>query len=178
MSKLVKQMQMEALKKTFGQTRDLVLLAMSGVKARDETQIRLQLRKKNVRLHRVKNSLAARVFNELGIRGLDEHLRGPITVAWGSTSIADLTKALDEWIQREKKIQPKVAVADGNVVTYEEAKRFPTRAQAIGEVLGLLLSPARLVLGQVVCAGGRLAGQIQTLAERPSAGASGNEGAS
>jgi len=150
MSKLVKQMQMEALKKTFGQTRDLVLLAMSGVKARDETQIRLQLRKKNVRLHRVKNSLAARVFNELGIRGLDEHLRGPTTVAWGSTSIADLT----------------------------EAKRFPTRAQAIGEVLGLVLSPARLVLGQVVSAGGRLAGQIQTLAERPSAGASGNEGAS
>lgn len=172
MSKLVKKMQMDALKATFGQTRDLVLLSMSGVKARDENQIRLQLRKKNIRLHTVKNSLAARVFKELGIPGLDDYLRGPTTVAFGPSSIADLSKALDEWIQREKKIQPKVAVADGAVVPFEAAKKFPTRAQAIGEVLALVLSPARVVLGQVSGAGGRLAGVVKTLSERKEESAS------
>ncbi|MCS6976786.1 MAG: 50S ribosomal protein L10 [Gemmatales bacterium] len=166
MSKLVKKMQMDALKATFKDTRDLVLLSMSGIKARDENQIRLQLRKKNIRLHTVKNSLAARVFKDLGIQGLDAHLNGPTTIAWGASSIADLSKAIDEWIQREKKIQPKIAVADGAVVPFEAAKKFPTRAQAIGEVLALVLGSARRVLGQVTGAGGRLAGVVQTLAER------------
>lgn len=166
MSKLVKKMQMDALKATFGQTRDLVLISMTGVKARDENQIRLQLRKKNIRLHTVKNSLAARVFKDLGINGLEDHLRGPTTIAWGASSIADLSKAIDEWIQREKKIQPKVAVADGAVVPFEAAKKFPTRAQAIGEVLALVLGPARKVLGQVTGAGGRLAGVVQAIADR------------
>lgn len=166
MSKLVKKMQMDALKATFGQTRDLVLISMTGVKARDENQIRLQLRKKNIRLHTVKNSLAARVFKDLGINGLEDHLRGPTTIAWGASSIADLSKAIDEWIQREKKIQPKVAVADGAVVPFEAAKKFPTRAQALGEVLALVLGPARKVLGQVTGAGGRLAGVVQTIADR------------
>lgn len=166
MSKLVKKMQMDALKATFGQTRDLVLISMTGVKARDENQIRLQLRKKNIRLHTVKNSLAARVFKDLGIHGLEDHLRGPTTIAWGASSIADLSKAIDEWIQREKKIQPKVAVADGAVVPFEAAKKFPTRAQAIGEVLALVLGPARKVLGQVTGAGGRLAGVVQAIADR------------
>jgi large subunit ribosomal protein L10 len=166
MSKLVKKMQMDALKATFGQTRDLVLISMTGVKARDENQIRLQLRKKNIRLHTVKNSLAARVFKDLGINGLEDHLRGPTTIAWGASSIADLSKAIDEWIQREKKIQPKVAVADGAVVPFEAAKKFPTRAQALGEVLALVLGPARKVLGQVTGAGGRLAGVVQSIADR------------
>ncbi len=166
MSKLVKKMQMDALKATFGQTRDLVLISMTGVKARDENQIRLQLRKKNIRLHTVKNRLAARVFKDLGINGLEDHLRGPTTIAWGASSIADLSKAIDEWIQREKKIQPKVAVADGAVVPFEAAKKFPTRAQAIGEVLALVLGPARKVLGQVTGAGGRLAGVVQAIADR------------
>src|SRR5262245_45746680 len=141
MSKLIKQMQMDALKKTFGEMRDLVLLSISGVNGVAENQARLQLRKKNIRLHTVKNSLAARVFKDLGINGLDEHLKGPITVAWGSTSIADLSKSLDDWAKKDKKVLPRIAVADGAVVTFDTAKKFPTKAQAIGEIIGLILGP-------------------------------------
>jgi large subunit ribosomal protein L10 len=166
MSKLVKQMQMDALKKTFGDARDLVLVSISGVAATAENQMRLQFRKKNIRLHTVKNSLAARVFKDMGINGLDEHLKGPITVAWGSSSIADLSKAVDDWAKKEKKVLPRVAVADGTVVSFEAAKKFPTRAQAIGEVIGLLLGPARQVIGQLTGAGGMLAGQVKTIADR------------
>lgn len=167
MSKLVKQMQMDALKKTFGDTRDLVLLSISGVNAVAENQARLQLRKKNIRLHTVKNSLAARVFKDMGLNGLEEHLKGPITVAWGSSSIADLSKQIDDWAKKEKKVLPKIAVADGAVVPFETAKKFPTRAQAIGEVIGLILGPGRQIVAQLMGPGGKVAGQIKTIADRP-----------
>jgi large subunit ribosomal protein L10 len=167
MSKLVKQMQMDALKKTFGEVRDLVLLSVTGVSATAENQMRLQLRKKNIRLHTVKNSLASRVFKDMGINGLDEHLKGPITVAWGSTSIADLSKQIDAWAKKEKQVQPRIAVADGAVVPFDAAKKFPTREEAIGRVVTLLLSPARRIAGQIRSPATRVASQLKTISERP-----------
>jgi large subunit ribosomal protein L10 len=167
MSKQVKQMQMDALKKSFGETRDLVLLTITGVPATVENQIRLQLRKKNIRLHTVKNSLAARVFEELGIKGLDPFLKGPTTVAWGAGGIAELSKQIDEWVKKEKKIQPKTAVADGTPVPFDQAKKFPTRQEAIARVVMLMLSPAARVAGQLRGPASRLASQVKSVSEKP-----------
>ena len=64
MSKLVKKMQMDSLSQSLGETRDMVLLNMSGVPAKEENTMRLALRKKNVRLQLVKNALARRVLKE------------------------------------------------------------------------------------------------------------------
>ncbi|MER3416023.1 MAG: 50S ribosomal protein L10 [Gemmataceae bacterium] len=166
MSKPVKRMQMDALKQTFQSVRDMVLLSMSGIPAAEETRLRLALRRKNVRLHMVKNTLAAKVFQELGLGGLEPYLRGPTTVAWGSDSIAELSKTLDEWLQKTDKIKAKVAVAEGTIVPFEQAKRFPTRQEAIARVVQLVLAPAMRVAGQLRSPGARLASQIKSLAER------------
>lgn len=169
MSKKVKQMQMDALRDTFGTTRDLVLLSISGLGAVAENQMRLALRKKNIRLHTVKNSLAARVFTELGIRGLDESMQGPTTVAWGGPSIADLSKEIDAWIQKNQKaIKAKAAVADGAVVTFDAAKRFPTREGAIARVVALALSPAARLVSMLTGPAATIAAQLKTLGEKSS----------
>ncbi len=66
MSKVIKQMQMDALKKDFNGVRDMVLLNIVGLGAIPENQIRLGQRKKGIRLQQVKNSLARRTFGEMG----------------------------------------------------------------------------------------------------------------
>ena len=63
MSKQIKQMEMDALGKVFEGVRDLVALSISGLDSRADNQLRLNLRKKNIRLHVVKNSLARRVLS-------------------------------------------------------------------------------------------------------------------
>jgi large subunit ribosomal protein L10 len=128
--------------------------------------MRLKFRKQNIRLHTVKNSLAARVFKDLGINGLDSHFAGTTTVAWGSTSIADLSKQIDNWAKTEKKVQPRVAVADGAVVPFEAAKKFPTRAEALGRIAALILSPGAQLAGMLKGPGGTLAGQIKSIGEK------------
>jgi large subunit ribosomal protein L10 len=166
MSKQVKQMEMVSLKSTFGEVRDLVLLSISGVEAQAENQMRLGLRKKNIRLHMVKNSLVAQVLSDLGITGLDPYLKGPTTLVWGLAGIADLSKEINVWIRKYNKIQPKAAVADGVVITFDQAKKFPTRAEAIARAAGLALSPASRLVSQLRGPGSRLASQLKTMAEK------------
>jgi large subunit ribosomal protein L10 len=166
MSKAIKQMQMDSLKKTFGGLRDLVLLSVSGVPSTAENQMRLTLRKKNIRLQTVKNSLATRVFKELGLSGLEVHCSGPTTVAWGSSSIADLTKELDALAKKNDKIKPRAAVAEGAVITFEAAKKFPTRAEALSRIAGMILAPGGRLAGMLKGPAATLAGQIKSIGDK------------
>jgi len=166
MSKQIKQMQMDAMKTAFTGVRDMVLMNVNGLSAMTENQMRLQLRQKNVRMQTVKNSLALRVFADLGLKGLEPHFIGPTTVAWGSASIADLSKLIDGYARKDKKIKPKTAVADGAIVPFEAAKKFPTREEAIGRIIMLALSPAGRVASMLKGPASRVSGQIKSISEK------------
>jgi large subunit ribosomal protein L10 len=165
MSKQIKQMEMDTLKATFGEVRDLVLLSASGLDAQTDNQIRLRLRKKNIRLQVVKNSLAHRVFDEMGLK-LADAWSGPTLVAWGAGSVAELARELDAVIGKTDKIKVKTGVAEGQEQPFPRLLSMPTRAEAHGRIVGLALSPASRLVGQLKGAAARVAGQIKTLAER------------
>src|SRR5260370_37273867 len=95
MSKLIKQMEMDALEQTFKEVRDLVILSVSGLNSQTDNQLRLGLRKKNIRLKAVKNSLARRVFDRLGMR-LSGGWEAPTPRPWGSGRLAELRPELDK----------------------------------------------------------------------------------
>ena len=63
----------------------------------------------------------------------------------------------------------KGAMAEGQEVTFKQALAMPTRAEAIGRVLSLALSPAQRVASQIVGPAGRVAAQIKTLSEKTEA---------
>jgi large subunit ribosomal protein L10 len=170
MSKQIKQMEMAALGQTFREVRDLVVLSSSGVNAQADNQMRLALRKKNIRLQIVKNSLARRVFDELGMRVTNPaYWTGPTLLAWGGTSLAELSRELDTLIRKNDKFKVKGAVSDGQEVTFKQALTMPTQAEAVGRVVSLALSPATRLVSQILAPAARVAGQIKTLREKPAA---------
>jgi large subunit ribosomal protein L10 len=161
MSKVIKLMQMNAMKDSFKGVRDLVMLNIVGLDAVAENQIRLGLRKKGIRLHTVKNSLARRVFTDMGLN-VTTGFEGATTVAWGGSSIAELSKELEPIVKKhEKKMKVKAAVADGQTVTFDLALKMPTRAEALGHVAMLALAPARRVAAQIVGPASQVCGQIK-----------------
>ena len=161
MSKVMKQMQMDAMKKDFNGVRDLVMLNIVGLDAIAENQIRLGLRKKGIRLQQIKNSLARRVFMDMGLT-IEKAWSGSTTVAWGAGSVAELSKEIDTIRKKyEKKMTVKTAVADGQEVPFATALKMPTKAEAIGRVVMLALSPARRVAGQIVGPASQVCGQIK-----------------
>jgi large subunit ribosomal protein L10 len=165
MSKLIKQMEMDALKKEFQDIRDMVILSASKVSCQEDTQLRATLRKKNIRLRVVKNSLARRVFGELDMN-VNKCWEGPTTLAWGSNSLAELSKELDALIRKNDKIKVKSAVSEGQEIDFKQALAMPTKPEAIGRVIGLALSPATRLLSQILGPATQIAGQIKTLSER------------
>jgi large subunit ribosomal protein L10 len=174
MSKAVKQMEYTALEKTFSGVRDLLLLTPSKIDSGLEYNFRKQLREKKVRVQMVKNSLAQRVFAANGVKLDDKVWTGTTLVAWGADSIKDLSKAVDGLIKEIEKKDPKAkdklkvkqAVADGQSVPMATALTMPTRLEAIGEIIGMILGPASAIAGCLVGPGGQVASQIATIAER------------
>jgi large subunit ribosomal protein L10 len=166
MSKVIKQMQMDALKDNFKDVRDMVLLNIVGLGAIAENQIRLGLRKKGVRLQLVKNSLARRVFADLGLK-MDGVWEGGTTVAWGANSVAELSKEIEAIVKKnEKKMKVKAAVADGQQVAFDLALKMPTKAELQAQILGMVLSVGAQIASQVVGPATEIAGQLKTLSEK------------
>jgi large subunit ribosomal protein L10 len=165
MSKVIKQMEMDALKTTFQDVRDMVILSASKVSCQADTQLRTTLRKKNIRLRVVKNSLARRVFDEMGMR-ITKCWEGPTTLAWGSNSLAELSKELETLTRKNDKIKVKGAVSEGQEIDFKQALAMPTKPEALGRVVGLALSPAARLLSQILGPAAQVAGQIKTLAEK------------
>lgn len=171
MSKVIKQMQLDALKKTFDGVRDMVLLNVVGLSAGVDNALRLDLRKKGIRLQMVKNTLARKVFRDYGLV-VNQGWETPTTIAWGSSSVAELAKEVEAIVKKHDKfMKVKIAVAEGQEVPFAVAIKMPTRVEAIGRVVSLAMSPARRVAGQLGGPAARVASQIKTVSEREPAAA-------
>jgi large subunit ribosomal protein L10 len=169
MSKQVKQMQMDALAKDFAGVKDMVLLSSLGVDVLTENAMRLALRKKNIRLQMVKNSLARRVFTTAGLNFSEETWVGSTVVAWGGDSVKGLSREIETYLKNDKlkgRLRVKTAVAEGAFVPFEQALKMPTRLEAIGEIVGAMMNAGGAIAGCLTGAASQLASQIQTISEK------------
>lgn len=169
MSKYVKELMMDQLRTDLGASTSVLILDLKGLDAISEFQLRRDLRKKKIRLRALKNTLAKRVFSEMGIGGLSRYLEGPSVAAWGGDGVAELAKEVSTRVKTLKKPEIKGGAVDGVVIgpqQVEEITRLPSREVLIGQVIGLLLGPAREVVGLLSSPGNTLAGQLEALAER------------
>jgi large subunit ribosomal protein L10 len=182
MSKYVKEMMMDQLRSDLDGSRSLLILDLKGLDANAELNLRRDLRKKSIRLRVLKNSLARRVFSEMGMDGLSPFLDGPSAVAWGGDGVAELAKEISSQVKKLKKPEIKGGAVDGVVVgpnQVEDITKLPSREVLIGQVIGLLLGPARMTLSLLTSPASTLVGQLEALVERQqgTAGAGGEEAA-
>jgi large subunit ribosomal protein L10 len=169
MSKYVKELMMDQLRSDLGENRSLLVLDLKDLDAIAEHQFRRDLRKKSIRLRVLKNSLARRVFTDLGLNGLSKYLDGPSAIAWGGEGITELAKEVSAKVKTLKKPEIKGGAVEGAVVGPEQVSditRLPSKEVLIGQVIGLLLGPARQVLSLLQSPSSTLVGQLDALAER------------
>ena len=174
MSKVIKRMQLDALKDQFKEVRDYVLLTMTKFSANNENELRTLFAKKDVRLFMVKNSYARLVFKELGLEINDESelWNGPTVLAWGTDSIGQLSRVIDDELTDRKKVARyrnkvtvKGAIVDGSEVDFDFAKKMPTREEAIAKVVMMALAPAARVAGQLTGPAATIVGQIKSIGD-------------
>lgn len=175
MSKLIKGMEIESLRKDFNNVKDLVFLEVQGITAQNNTALRATLRKKKIHFKVVKNTLARMVLKEQGINIAKDsaYLHGPTVLVWGANSIAELCRELETELKNPKTsagykttVKIKGAIADSLLVPFDVAIKMPTREEAIGNIASMLLAPGAKLASQLISVGGIIASQIKTISER------------
>ena len=170
MSKYVKELMMDQLRSDLDGSRSLLILDLKGLDAIAEHQFRRDLRKKSIRVRALKNSLARRVFTEMGMDGLSKYLEGPSVLVWGGEGVGELAKEVSTQVKTLKKPQIKGGAVDGVVIgpsQVEDITKLPSREQLIGRVVSLALGPVQRILSLANAPAGDLMAQFKTMSEGP-----------
>jgi large subunit ribosomal protein L10 len=168
MSKVVKELMIDGIKRVVGDAREVLVVDVSKVDAVNANKLRLALRKKNIRLLGVKNAVARQALKQIGLSGVGQALVGPSTLAFGGEDIVALSRELTEWAAKIKVIEIKGGGLGETPLTapdVETLSKSPGRKEMLSQLVGLILSPGRQLSGAMLGAGGKLAGQVAKLAE-------------
>ncbi|HEY3969679.1 MAG TPA: 50S ribosomal protein L10 [Planctomycetaceae bacterium] len=169
MSKRIKDMLTVALRERLGEHRDILVVDNSKLDGVTANTMRNKLRKNNIRMLWIKNSLARKVLSELGLAGLDPYLAGPSTLVFGGPDIVALSKEITKWAKDVEALQIKGGVVEGNSIDKSQVvalSKSPSREELLGKVVTLMLSPGAKLAGALLGSGGTIVGQIKSIAEK------------
>lgn len=170
MSKPIKEMIMRDYGSRIGDTQDAMLISIRGVNAIATTKIRNSLAKKQIRVTVVRNSLARKTFEGTGLEPLSKLLTGSSALAYGGQSVVEVAREIVGLLKEIPDLELKGAVLDGQLFEgkagVEELSKFPTREEAIGQVVTLIVSPARKLVAQLQGPGSAIASIIKTIEEK------------
>jgi large subunit ribosomal protein L10 len=144
MPKKLNHLEREELKKTFGGLAGGVLVNYQGLPSEETYALRKELHQKKIQMRVVKNSLAERAFQELGI---ELGLKGPVAICTNDDPPA-VAKALVEYRKKNKKtkLEIKGGLLGKKVLDAKEVSdlaQLPGKDQLRAQVVGTLAAPIR-----------------------------------
>lgn len=142
-----------------------------GINAIKTNLIRRRLHEKGLRMTVVKNTLARRaVGDQSKIKGFDKLLEGPSAVIYGKASISTMARLLLDEKKNDEAIELRGMFFDGEVYIgdagVKQVSKLPTREEAIGQVVALLLSPGKNLAGIFKGQAGKVASLIKAVEEK------------
>ncbi len=140
----------QEIKGKFEQAHSAIFLDYRGLTVAEVTDLRNQVRAAGVEYVVLKNTMIDLAVKELGITGLDEHLKGPTAVAFGMTDAVAPAKVLTEFIKKVKKTSIKCGVVEGTVIDakgVQALSELPPKEVLIAKMMGSLNAPITNFVG-------------------------------
>lgn len=161
----------ETLTAQLSSNDNIYLADISGLDAGKTTNLRRACFKAGVQLSVVKNTLLKKAMESSGkdFGELTEILQGSTSLMFSETGnapakvIKEFRKKSDKPLLKGAYIQESIYVGDNQLDSLVELK---SREELIGEVIGLLQSPAKNVISALKSGGSTIAGLVKTLSER------------
>lgn len=168
MSKVVKDMMIEAIRDRVGDTRDFLVIDSSRLDAISDNRFRLALQEKGIAVLRVKNTLAEKALTQLGTGSIAHVSDGPSALVWGGEDAVALSKEITRWAKELEPLEIKGASIDGqplNAKQVDSLSKSPGRLELLSQLSGQLLSPGAKLAAALLGPGGTLQGQLKTMSE-------------
>ena len=161
----------ETLTAQLSSNDNIYLADISGLDAGKTTNLRRACFKAGVQLSVVKNTLLKKAMesSDKDFGELTEILQGSTSLMFSETGnapakvIKEFRKKSDKPLLKGAYIQESIYVGDNQLDSLVELK---SREELIGEVIGLLQSPAKNVISALKSGGSTIAGLVKTLSER------------
>ncbi len=170
MSKYVKSLMTDNLRDRLQNVHDALLVNMVGLDANTNTRLRAELRRKNIQVVVVKNSMAARATEGTPLAPLFTGVSGTAAICWGAEDIVSLAKEITKLAKDDalKPFEARGGVMDGEQLSgpqVEAVSKWPSRTEQLSLLLGQILSPGANLVSQLNSVGGALASQIEQKGE-------------
>ncbi|HOP62291.1 MAG TPA: 50S ribosomal protein L10 [Spirochaetota bacterium] len=160
--------EVESLKAKLQERGNVILTDYSGVKVNDIIVLRRQLAEKDAQYKVVKNNLFRKALEESGYKNIDEHLKGPIGVAFAGEQVGEVAKVLKEFAEKNDKFSFFAGILENTVYGKEQIKQIaslPSKEALLSQTMSLVNGPARSIatgMNQIMAS---LARGIQAVAE-------------
>ncbi|MBN1884928.1 MAG: 50S ribosomal protein L10 [Candidatus Krumholzibacteriota bacterium] len=146
MVKPIKKERVEDLKELVKGAKSIVLNDFTGLNVADISELRRVCRENDIKFLVVKNTLAKRGFNDLGITELDPLLEGPTAIAVSDEDEAAPAQLLKKFAAEYELPRFKGAYVAGRVFTEKETERLaslPPRDILIAQTVSTFQAPLR-----------------------------------
>ncbi len=159
------------LTEKFNSTNVLYIADTSSIGAIDTNNFRRELFKAGIEMRVVKNTLASKAMRNSGkdFGELENVLKGTSALMFSENmkapaqAILKFRKKGDRPILKGAYIDSAVFIGDDQLVSLSNLK---SKEDLVGEVIGMLLSPAQNVISALQSGGGTIAGIVKTLSEK------------
>ena len=138
------------LQAKFADAKAAVLSDYCGLNVQEMSELRGMLRKTDVELHVVKNTLARRAVESTHLKPLAEYVKGPTAVALAIDDAVGMAKLLTEYTRKEPKLEIRVGMVEGRVLTAEQliqVAELPPREVLVAQMLGAMQNPISGLVG-------------------------------
>jgi len=167
MSKKIKEMMVKDYQGRIAGAEEAMLISIRGVKAIPTSKLRRGLAGKKIRITVMRNTLAKKAFAGTKLDPLSKLLTGPSALVYGGASIVEVAREVVRLIAGIPELELKGAILDGQLFEGKkgvtELSKFPTKDEAIANVVTLVVSPGRKLLAQIKGPGATVAGIIKSI---------------
>jgi large subunit ribosomal protein L10 len=180
MSKFVKDLVTDQLKRELSDVQDMLLVNVVGLSANRTSALRKALRQRNIKLMVVKNSLARRATEGTQLAAAFEGSQGTLAMVWGASDIVALAKEVVK-LAADKEyalFEARGGVMGGTRLQPQEVSqvsKWPSREEQLSILVGQILAPGARLASQLIAGGGALASQIKQHSESKEEAAGGAE---
>ena len=133
-----------ALKADFKDAKSFVFADARGLTVLQDTVMRADFRKNNVKYKVIKNTTLALIFKELKVEGLAETFKGPTAIAFSQEDMIAPAKFMKQYADKFDKLSLKGGVLEGQALSIADVNALasvPSKEVLYGQIVYGLISP-------------------------------------